>query len=75
MYQHLQADCRALSAFARHFKGGGFFHVAITGIPFAKGLYLDAVAELISRACPNKQKQSEASPTHSIQRIEQRNSE
>jgi hypothetical protein len=27
------------------------FHVAIAGIPFAKGLYLDGVAELISRTC------------------------
>jgi hypothetical protein len=27
------------------------FHVAIAGIPLAKGLYLDVAAELISRTC------------------------
>jgi hypothetical protein len=27
------------------------FHVAVAGIPFDKGLYLDVVAELVSRTC------------------------
>jgi hypothetical protein len=45
-------------------RAAGCFHVAITEIPFARGLYLDAVAELIARTCPNKQKRFEASPTH-----------
>jgi hypothetical protein len=49
MYKHVKAAPTPISFRASFQSAVDCFHVAIAGIPFAKGLYLDAVAKLISR--------------------------